>query len=254
MTALRFVHLTDPHIAAGDEAVQFGTNTVCTFRSVLADLRSLTASPDFVLLTGDLVSNGLAESYEVFRDTLKVLSSPVYLSLGNHDSRLAFRRVVLGDQHPSEQPYCYTFHAGGVTFFVLDSYLAGTSAGIVDRKQIEWLTAQLHACKGAIAVCIHHHVMPTGLAWLDRLILRNGQELMQLLGTHPEVRMVFFGHVHRTFQGRFGATALIGTPSTCYQFGPCSESREISDEPPAYRIVTLEDGQLTTEMRWVKQV
>lgn len=249
---IRFVHLTDPHIAVGEETIQFGVDTTRTFRRVLRAIAASEPPPDFVLITGDLVNDGLPESYESLRDLLKTLPCPIHLSLGNHDRRAAFRWVVLGESVPGEDPYCYVFHVQGTDFIVLDSYLEGTSAGILDRRQLDWLVEQLRISRGTPVVCVHHHFIPTGLAWLDRLILRNGEELAGILRVHPAVPLVLFGHIHRVFEGALGASALLGTPTTCYQFGPRSESREISTEPPAYRVVTLEDGRARSEVRWLE--
>ncbi len=251
MQLIRFIHLTDTHISVGPGSIQFGIDTSDAFQRVLREVTTCVPSPDFVLITGDLVNNGLPESYEAFRDTLKILPCPVYLSLGNHDRREAFRRVVLGEFGTADQPYCYTFRVGGTDFIVLDSYLAGTSAGSIDRPQLRWLEEQLICCQGHPVVCVHHHPVPTGLAWLDRLILLNGEEVVGILQGNPLVSLLVFGHIHRPLEGELGATRLLGTPSTCFQFGPRSESREISTEAPAYRLVTLEDGQVSSEVRWL---
>jgi Icc protein len=246
---LQFFQLTDPHIAVGANQVQFGLDTTAALRRVLRAVLEA-APPDFVLITGDLVADGRPESYEAFRDLVSSLSVPVHCALGNHDERTSFRRVVLGNGRASDAPYCHAFRAEETDFLVLDSYLAGTSAGILDAAQLGWLRDRLQESREAI-VCIHHHPVRTGLAWLDRLILRNGEELTALLADCPALRGVLFGHIHRTFEGTLGGVPLLGTPSTCYQFGPRSESREIAAEPPAYRIITLEDGQMTSEVRWL---
>lgn len=248
---IRFAHVTDSHIAVGEGAIQFGVDTSRTFRRLVAEVAAIVPRPDFVLITGDLVNDGLPGSYETFRDLIRSLPCPVYLSLGNHDRREAFRRVVLGQPAASEDPYCYTFRVDGTTFLVLDSYLAGTSAGSLDRRQVHWLVQQLRECEGPAVICVHHHPVPTGLIWLDRLILLNGEDLTGILQSHPAVQLVLFGHIHRTFEGSLGRATLLGTPSTCYQFGPRSEGREISAESPAFRIITLEDGQVSSEVQWL---
>jgi len=243
---LYFMHLTDPHIAIGAKQVQFGVDTTAAFLRVLAAVRELTPSPDFVLITGDLVADGCPESYEAFRDLVRSLPMPVHLSLGNHDERRNFRRVVLECPDASEAPYCYVFRSGETDFLVLDSCPAAT----LDADQLGWLSDRLGESQGAI-VCVHHHPVPTGLVWLDRLILRNGEELTALVRSCRRVQGVLFGHIHRTFEEDLGGVPLLGTPSTCFQFTPRSESREISAEPPAYRVVTVEDGRLSSEVRWL---
>lgn len=248
---VRFLHLTDTHIAVGPGTVQFGVDTTRTFEALLAQIVAITPPPDFALISGDLVNDGRPESYEVFRDLLKRLPFPVRLSLGNHDRRDIFRQVVLGSATPSNAPYCYSFRSGGSTFVVLDSYLEGTSAGTLDVGQQQWFTEQLARCQEPVVVCIHHHVVPTSLVWLDRLILREGPEFVRTIREHPAVRLVIFGHIHRPFEDHVGVARLLGTPSTCYQFGPRSETREISAAPAAYRVVTVTDNEVLTEVHWL---
>jgi 3',5'-cyclic-AMP phosphodiesterase len=250
-SCVRFVHLTDTHIAVGPGTIQFGVDTSQTLEALLAEIVAINPPPDFALISGDLVNDGRSESYEVFRDMLRRLQFPVHLALGNHDRRATFRQVVLGVTGPSDAPYCYTFRAGGSTFVVLDSYLEGTSAGTLDLWQQTWLLEQLARCQERVVVCIHHHVVPTNLVWLDRLILREGEEFARTIQKHPGVQLVIFGHIHRPFDDHINATRLLGTPSTCYQFGPRSETREIATAPPAYRLVTLTNEQVLTEVHWL---
>ncbi len=70
MQLIRFIHLTDTHISVGPGSIQFGIDTSDAFQRVLREVTTCVPSPDFVLITGDLVNNGLPESYEAFRDTL----------------------------------------------------------------------------------------------------------------------------------------------------------------------------------------
>jgi 3',5'-cyclic-AMP phosphodiesterase len=242
----RFIHLTDCHISTGVGRVRFGTDTSEAFRRVLDSVPASTPVPDFVLVTGDLVSDGRAASYEAFHDRLRTLSCPVRYALGKHDNRSAFRRVVLKAE-PSLDPYYHSFQANGFDFLVLDSWLPGNSAGSLDAGQLKWLRARLATSRDAV-VCIHHHFAPTGLAWLDRLILWNRKDLESLLRSHPGV---LFGHIHRAFDANLDAAPLLGTPATCYQFGPRSESREIGSDPPAFRIVSIDEGRVATEVRWM---
>lgn len=247
--AVRFVQLTDTHITA--EGPVRGVDTAASFRAVVAAVERETPPPDFVLISGDLVNDARPESYAVLRDLLTALPWPVRLAMGNHDDRAALRRIVLGEPEAADAPYRYAFAAGGTTFLVLDSWERDTQAGRLDRAQLDWLDAELARSPGPAVVCVHHPPLPTGIEWIDRLRLVNGEALIEVLARHANVRLLLCGHIHQVFETRVAGIPLLTTPSTCFQFGTRPDRLEISDERPGYRVVSLDDGRVATEVKRV---
>ena len=72
---------------------------------------------------------------------------------------------------------------------MLDSTIAGEDGGHLDAEQLARLDAALAAQPDAHAlVCLHHHPVPHGSAWLDELMLDNAAEFFDVLARHPGVR------------------------------------------------------------------
>jgi Icc protein len=138
---------------------------------------------------------------------------------------------------------------------MLDSTVAGSHHGHLDASELARLDAALASQQGAYAlVCLHHHPVPHGSAWLDRLMLDNADEFFGVLARHPNVRGLAWGHTHQPFEGRREQIRLMGTPSTCMQFTQNADEFAVDERPPAYRWMELgDDGRIETGVEWVEQ-
>ena len=114
--------------------------------------------------------------------------------------------------------------------------------------------ARLEACLEAGAreelfslVCLHHQPVPVGCAWLDEQMVADAASLFELLGNHPKVRAVLWGHVHQELDQWRDGLRLLCTPSTCVQFLPGQVDFAVDLRPPGYRWLELSpDGSLVT--------
>ncbi|MFW6094696.1 MAG: 3',5'-cyclic-AMP phosphodiesterase, partial [Pseudomonadota bacterium] len=93
-----------------------------------------------------------------------------------------------------------------------------------------------------------------GCPWLDKDRISAGRELLESCAAEGRVRGLVFGHLHQVVTARRGAMAVLGTPSTCFQFEPASASfavdRDADTGAPGYRWLELgTDGVLTSEVR-----
>ena len=90
--------------------------------------------------------------------------------------------------------------------------------------------------------------------WLDTVGLDNADDFLDIIDAAGNVRAVVFGHVHQAFDETHRGIRIIGTPSTCAQFLPRSDTFAIDDRPPAYRRITLTpDGGVDTELIWLEE-
>ena len=81
---------------------------------------------------------------------------------------------------------------------------------------------------------------------MDRMPLRNGEELMGILARHPQVSCVIGGHVHTEQVIQRGALTMLTTPSTCIQLGKLGGATHFDPGPPGFRVVDVEDGRLSS--------
>src|SRR5207244_6145260 len=113
-----------------------GHDTTANLRAVLAAVRGFGWRVDFYVLSGDLTRDGEAEAYARLKGLLAEIDAfgvPVLLSLGNHDDRGAFRRIILGEA-PGDptRPYYYSRRIGDLRVVMLDSLVPGEAHGEID--------------------------------------------------------------------------------------------------------------------------
>lgn len=254
-----FVHFTDTHIMAG--GTFRGLDTALTLRRVVEVILALEPTPAFAVVGGDLVSPDLIDrtrvlaseeydgSYRLLREIVRVLPYPVHFILGNHDDRAAFHRVMETAAPSPDARHHWVFEHAGHRFVGLDSHVPGQAWGEVDAGQLAWLEGDLRAHAGEpTVVFVHHHPWPLGLAWMDSMPLRNGDDLVGILERHPATRWIVCGHVHMDQQVQRDGLTMLTTPSTCFQVSKLSQTRKVLPGPPGFRLIQVRGGALSTRV------
>ncbi len=204
---------------------------------------------DRALITGDLVQDNSVEAYERFRELLLPLNMRMHCVPGNHDDRDLMRPVC------SRPPfsYCAKEAIGDWLIVGLDSCITDDAGGDISAEELERLeTIVTESSAKYVMVNLHHPPVPMGSAWLDTVLLRNGDEFLQRLQKMDRVQLLVFGHVHQPYEKEHDGVLILGTPSTCRQFKPGSDDFDVDDRPPAYRRITLRsDGGIENELIWV---
>jgi 3',5'-cyclic AMP phosphodiesterase CpdA len=260
----RFVQVSDPHLASDFDG-EWNHKVICTMmpgvmdclRRDLADIQ-----PDFILATGDIVSQQTREAMLCARDAMDSLGFPYYPMGGNHDfvvedSRKWFLEAYA--HHLPRQATYYSFTHRGLHFIVLDPWWLWSDESVnpvteqavldvIDKdirgarwalppQQFDWLEQDLkaHADLPTI-VAVHYPPIPAPPrlryeGFRDAGKLENGPELLELLSRHKQVRAVFTGHVHSNFvEERHGITQV--TTGAMPEF-PCE-----------YRVIEVHEDRL----------
>jgi len=133
---------------------------------------------------------------------------------------------------------------------MLDTFLPGTHAGMLQQGELEFLDQQLHAHKQKhVLICLHHPPVSIGSPWMDNMGLRNPDAFFSIIDKYNHVRIVLWGHIHQEFHGQHNQVKLIATPSTCVQFQPEADSYIKDMKSPGYRILKLfMNGETETEV------
>ena len=227
MAIIRFVHLSDTHILRdysgsmiegltgnlGKTPVEFLRQAAISAKAIWPDL-------DFVVISGDLVHEGKAEDYAFFKQLLREAfgETPVYLALGNHDCRSAFREGYLGEAG-NVTPYDYAVYHGGTALrlIVLDSSYDKSIKGGLEKEQFDWLRCVLKedAKMGSILVIHHPPVTDTD----DPIIAAHGLEHARQL--HEAVKgsdiiAILSGHTHQVSATVFGGIPHYTADSTAF--------------------------------------
>ncbi len=233
--------ITDFHVRTGGRA--YGVvNTATCLAAAVARLSALDPQPDLVVATGDLTDSGRPEEYELLREILRPLATPVYLMPGNHDDRETLRQAFRGYGYfPAAGFLNYVVEAPDLRLVALDTVVTGEGGGMLCAARLDWLERELRAApERATAISMHHPPFRSGIAHMDAIGLDGADAFAALLARHPQVKRVFCGHLHRAIQTGLGGDIVASTaPSTAHQVnldlradGPAT----FIMEPPGYQL------------------
>lgn len=248
--SIRVLHLTDPHLFAAANGRLRGTITQESLQQVLKHYQDGDWRADRTLITGDLIQDDSAEAYERFKKLLLPLNMRMHCVPGNHDIRDLMQPIC--GRPPFS--YCAKEEVGDWLMVGLDSCIRGEAGGEITAEEFERLEGILEASSAKyVMIYLHHPPVEMGSAWLDTVLLKNGDELLLRMQSDDRVRLMVFGHVHQPYDAEHVGIQIIGTPSTCSQFKPGSEDFELDERPPAYRRINLyDDGSFDSELIWVE--
>ena len=265
----RFVQLSDLHLASARDG-EWNNRFLCSMMAGVMeclgdDLRAL--NPDFLLVTGDVVSTQTREAMFTAREILDGIGIPYYPMGGNHDFVLAESRgwflEAFGDLLPARRTY-YTFTHRGLRFCVLDPWWRWPDGSLrpaapqlaldemndsvrglhwaLPEEQMGWLEGALSRDPATPAViAVHYPVVPTPArihrpGFHDGGSLENGPEITALLERHAQVRAVFTGHLHAHFIETVGRVVHVTTGS-------------LPEYPVEYRVVEVHGDRMEVETR-----
>ncbi len=253
---LNVLQITDLHLFRQDtkNISGYSYNTISSFTLVLQQALS-DKRCDLILVTGDLIDE---MDYSLYDDVFTILQQtniPFACISGNHDVT-----DEVGDNVPfyekdlvpyPEDPRLLNRHlieSQHWQIILLDSSDAGEVSGWIDQQDLDWLANHLSNNTKPAIICMHHHLLPIGSAWIDEYMVLNSQQLWQTIAPFKQVKSIVHGHIHQFFDQTFNDVRVLGSASTCYQFTPYSHDFAIDNVPAGYRWLTLHNnGILTTE-------
>jgi Icc protein len=245
--AVTIAQITDTHLFANSDQALKGVNTVRSLQAVIQRVQH--RQPDVLLLTGDVSQDETLASYEHLRELIAPLGLPTYWIPGNHDRPELMMRML------SEAPFRRekSLQQAGWNGVLLDSRVAGEVGGELSQESLQELDEALRRYPDLPAfVALHHPVLDVGSAWMGEIGLGNAADLLAVIDRHPQVKLVVFGHIHQVFERQRQGVTYLGTPSTCVQFKPHSETFAIDDQMPGFRILRLwADGRFETAVERV---
>jgi Icc protein len=202
--------------------------------------------PDVLLVTGDIAHDPTDDVYAQFLETVRAYhSGPMLCVAGNHD--LWAPMVTAG------LPLA-PVSVGKWTFVGLDSHIDDeVSSQVTDRDVTELISVCPDSSSDQHTLVVTHHpVVTVNCPWLDKDRIQNAEDLLESLADQTTVRAFVFGHVHQEVAGDAFGIDLLGTPSTCFQFGRNSERFTIGPEQPGYRWFDLyPDGRVVSAVERV---
>lgn len=231
--------LSDLHIRPQGVLYQglVDSNTMC--EQAIEQLDALRPCPDVVIITGDIVDEGLPAEYEMAQALLAKIKQPLLLIPGNHDDHALFRSAFAQTQRAAgDWPLHFVESTlGPVRIIGLDITVPGEHHGDMSEAAQQWLEAVLaQEPERPTLIMLHQPPFLSGIPYIDTYACRNAQRLVQAVERYPSVERIVCGHIHRAMQLRFAGSLLCTAPSTttAIALGLDAHALEASYvEPPA---------------------
>ncbi len=250
--AMKFVHVTDPHIVAAPRML-CALNPRERLAAAIADINRHHADANCAILTGDLAYLGEPAAYRELRDLLGALVIPYHLLVGNHDDRGNFQRVFPETPVDAHGFIQYVVQTSAGAFVMMDTMEAEASVGVYCDKRFDWLEGQFDRLAGQpVYLFLHHPPFDIGIRSLDESRLPDSDRLAALIAKHGNVRYLFYGHVHRAVWGSWNGIPTSALPGTNHQVGltlGSSPKMLGTHERPAYGVVLIENGCVNVHLR-----
>lgn len=242
---LRIVQLTDSHLRRDRAGKLLGMNTRDSLAAVLSSVQTNHPRPDLIIASGDIAQDGSPAAYQYFADSLHAFDCPAYWFTGNHDSA-ANLQAVAGEASALRRAEVF----GSWLLIFMNSAVSGQVHGVMGADDLRWLNQTLsrHSDKHVL-ISFHHHPVDIGSVWLDKIGLKNRDQLWHEIRQFTQVKAILIGHVHQLFDQVVDGVRVLATPSTCIQFLPNSKEFAIDSQAPGYRWLNLyDDGRIETDV------
>lgn len=245
-----FAHISDTHFGPTTGYSRHGHTPLPSAQRLVDLLNNLPVRPDFVVHTGDVVTNPSLEAYELAAETLAKLEMPVYYVNGNHDAAVDIKKYLsLGQREDVSDDLdvlSYVFTCKGYRFLVLDAHGPDEidPHGRLPEAQLELVRREAQPDGPPLIVFVHYPTRPLNSPWMDRnMLILNGDALHQaLLPARERLRGVFYGHVHRSMQTFCDGILYVAVGSAFSQFTAWPNDETVgyaSDERPMFNFVHL---------------
>jgi Icc protein len=261
MKRFAFVQISDHHLGASETALLRGLAPAHTFRAVLRHIaQNVAGQADFIVSTGDLIEPSSDAAYKAALAILNVnshpqqtpgplfvsveglINYPMYFLPGNHDDRLKFCAHLFPQVRPIAL-FNTTFVHQGIQFVCVD--WGSQVKAVANPATLDFVAHALKSERPSILM-MHHYPAPIGSAWLDSFIADEVDRFWNRV-RGQNVLGIFCGHAHITYETIVDGIPVYGLRSTIFQFARTDEP-VLCLEPPHYRLVTIENDQISTQV------
>lgn len=211
-------HISDTHFLGGKRPLYGAVDTDRNLAQALEQLERSGASPEAIVITGDLADLAEPDAYErlkaQFEPAAQRMGAQIIWVMGNHDERPPFSAAFFGEE--STEPLDRVYHVGGLRIIALDSTVPGYHHGELTDAQLDWLRDELAtpAPEGTL-IALHHPPIPTPIEIMAIIELQQQDRLADVL-RGSDVRAILAGHLHYSTSGSFAGIPVSVASATCY--------------------------------------
>lgn len=246
---IKIIQITDPHLLENKSELFRDVKPYETLKAIISNIKKSNWDFDIVIATGDLAQDNKKNSYNHFVDLLTSLNTPIYSIPGNHDDKGIMQSVLTKPLFH----YCNELIMHNWLIIGIDSNKKDSPSGYISQEEFNRLRSSIESSDVEyIMIYLHHQPINVNSRWIDAIGLENKVELYNILDNCNKIKGLFFGHTHQSIEMNYKDIQLIGTPSTCRQFKPNSDSFAMDNLPPAYRKIQLNNnGSIDTNVVWL---
>lgn len=237
------IQITDTHLMQDPDAVFVDMLPEQSFHAIMQDIVQTYPDIDAIVHTGDLAQEPTQRCYQRYQDYMQQLQIPFFQIPGNHDD-LALFPLLTPDPLPG------VVCLGNWKIILLNSAVPEKVDGWIKAEQLNLLDQLLEQYQDSmILLACHHHPFSMQSAWIDQHILKNTEQLTQVMARHSHIKAVIFGHVHQESWSEWQDIQFLSSPSTSVQFMPKSTDFAFDELAPGYRCILLKaDGGLSSQV------
>lgn len=245
-----FVHISDSHIGPTRDYARHGHMALPCSERIVEIINDLPQRPDFVVHTGDVVTDPDGDSFKLAADVFGRLNVPVYYVCGNHDRAVDIHNYLpmgpKSDCVNAADKLTYAFEVRGQRFLVVDA--RGPDEidphGLISPAQMDVIRRECQPEGPPLTIFVHYPALPLNSMWMDAYMLMvNGEAFHQaLLPARERIQGVFHGHVHQNMQTVRDGILYVSVASLFSQFSAWPGELTVGfdgDHPPGYNFVTL---------------
>lgn len=203
--------------------------------------------PDAVVFTGDQVHRAKKDAqWDTFIETISAIDKSVTcLHIpGNHDLIIKKNKIVDSSDYKKRFPEDrFIYKNKGVTLVGINSNLIKYDDSL-ETAQKDWISKAItKENEDEVTILFSHHPF-----FLNDIAEEDGYFQIQQakrqayfdLFTEKKVDALYAGHLHNSAEGVAAGIPVRTTTSVAYQIG---------DSKPSIRIITVEDGKVSDELR-----
>jgi 3',5'-cyclic-AMP phosphodiesterase len=226
----RIVQLSDPHCGQQFFLPQH-------LERAITEVNEL--SPDVVVVSGDLTSNGFKDEYVLAREYLnRVECESMVVIPGNHDSRnvgYVHFEQLFGARNS-------VLRVGEATIVAVDSSEPDLDNGQIGRGRYRLIEEAFMAPAELRVFVLHHHLLPVPGTGRERNIVNDAGDTLETL-QRAGVDLVLSGHKHVPYAWRLENLFVVNA-------GTVSSSRLRGNGRPCYNVVEVDGTHVDVWRRY----
>jgi len=214
---MKIVWMTDLHVLPQGKRI-LGHDSAMRLRTAVNYVSKHHNDADFCVISGDLAEEGDVASYELVNEIMSGFDVPTLSIPGNHDNRVNMRAKLSFPQNTDAEFIQYSVVKNGYCLVFLDSLQENSAEGILCEQRLSWLKSELSLnSELPTLVFCHHPPVKLSLPVQDQEQVNYGDKLLDILCAAPNVKHLFFGHVHRPVSGSVKGLNFTALQSTALQ-------------------------------------